>query len=181
LRMPRKYITFLILLLALAGCSSPPPLRQAVLWDWEASEALRLALTRLGCPYVLGAQGPWQFDCSGLVVWAYRQAYPALRFLDESSNVVDDATADILWRYNVERITPANARPGDLVFLTWTPGRVAHVGLFRRWLGEGVFELVHASSYHGMVVAEPWSLTEPGRMWLVGLGRLRTVTGLPLH
>jgi cell wall-associated NlpC family hydrolase len=35
--------------------------------------ALRAALTRRGDPYVWGAAGPGEFDCSGLVMWAYAQ------------------------------------------------------------------------------------------------------------
>ena len=31
------------------------------------------ALSRIGCPYVWGAAGPNEFDCSGLVTWAYAQ------------------------------------------------------------------------------------------------------------
>ena len=31
------------------------------------------ALSRIGCPYVWGAEGPETFDCSGLVRWAYLQ------------------------------------------------------------------------------------------------------------
>ncbi|VBA32129.1 putative endopeptidase [Mycobacterium persicum] len=36
--------------------------------------AVKAALTRLGSPYVWGAKGPNQFDCSGLTHWAYAQA-----------------------------------------------------------------------------------------------------------
>lgn len=36
--------------------------------------AMNNAMTRVGAPYVWGGQGPWGFDCSGLVAWAYRQA-----------------------------------------------------------------------------------------------------------
>ena len=36
--------------------------------------AVQAALSRVGDPYVWGATGPNQFDCSGLMVWAYRQA-----------------------------------------------------------------------------------------------------------
>ena len=36
--------------------------------------AVRAALSRLGRPYVWGATGPDQFDCSGLVQWSYAQA-----------------------------------------------------------------------------------------------------------
>ena len=31
------------------------------------------AMSRIGCPYEWGAEGPNSFDCSGLVTWAYRQ------------------------------------------------------------------------------------------------------------
>lgn len=168
----------LILLLLLAGCSLPSG--GQVLWDREAAEALRLALTRVGCPYVTGAQGPYSFDCSGLVLWAYLQAYPALRLRDDGGGIVYDATADVLWRLNVQRIALRSARPGDLVFLSWDAERVTHVGLFRRWLDGNYtqFELVNASSYLGQVVSEPWPAAGMNRgMWLVGTGRLKTAAG----
>lgn len=40
----------------------------------RAGIAVHAALSRLGRPYVWGATGPNQFDCSGLVQWAYAQA-----------------------------------------------------------------------------------------------------------
>lgn len=40
----------------------------------RAGIAVRAALSRLGRPYVWGATGPGQFDCSGLVQWSYAQA-----------------------------------------------------------------------------------------------------------
>ncbi|MGC0364508.1 cell wall-associated NlpC family hydrolase [Rhodococcus sp. 27YEA15] len=39
----------------------------------SGAAALQAGLTRIGDPYVWGATGPNQFDCSGLVVWAYQQ------------------------------------------------------------------------------------------------------------
>lgn len=167
-------LAILFLPVFLAGCLSGGS-RGSVLDDGRASGALAAAMTRLGCAYVLAAQGPWQFDCSGLVIWSYKQAYPALMLRDEYGGLVDDATADVLWRYNVQRIEAGAARPGDLVFVSWDQNRVTHVGLFGRWLAEGRFELVNASSYHGRVVNEPWPLYGLNRgMWLVGMGRLRT-------
>lgn len=44
----------------------------------RAGIAVHAALSRLGRPYVWGATGPNQFDCSGLVQWAYAQAGAAL-------------------------------------------------------------------------------------------------------
>ena len=42
------------------------------------AQALQAAISRLGDPYVWGAAGPSQFDCSGLVMWAYAQVGIAL-------------------------------------------------------------------------------------------------------
>jgi cell wall-associated NlpC family hydrolase len=42
------------------------------------AQALQAAITKAGDPYVWGAAGPGQFDCSGLVVWAYAQEGVAL-------------------------------------------------------------------------------------------------------
>lgn len=37
----------------------------------KANEAVQLALSKKGSPYVWGAEGPNAFDCSGLVWWVY--------------------------------------------------------------------------------------------------------------
>lgn len=70
----------------------------------RARNAVRAALSRLGCPYVWGATGPDTFDCSGLVRWAYAQAGVPLRrtTYDQINDGVPVARGDI--------------RPGDLVF-----------------------------------------------------------------
>ncbi|QLY34030.1 C40 family peptidase [Nocardia huaxiensis] len=39
-----------------------------------ANIALNAAETKLGAQYSWGASGPYSFDCSGLVQWAYKQA-----------------------------------------------------------------------------------------------------------
>lgn len=41
----------------------------------RAGIAVHAALSRLGRPYVWGATGPNQFDCSGLVQWAYGRVF----------------------------------------------------------------------------------------------------------
>ena len=40
----------------------------------EGMMAVQAALTRIGSPYSWGGSGPNQFDCSGLVMWAFQQA-----------------------------------------------------------------------------------------------------------
>ncbi|OBK10752.1 C40 family peptidase [Mycobacterium asiaticum] len=70
----------------------------------RAGRAVRAALSRLGRPYVWGATGPDQFDCSGLVQWAYAQAGV---HLDRTTyQQINDG-------FPVPR---SQVRPGDLVF-----------------------------------------------------------------
>ncbi|KZS67588.1 C40 family peptidase [Mycobacterium ostraviense] len=70
----------------------------------RAAIAARAALSRLGCPYVWGATGPGQFDCSGLVQWAYAQAGV---HLDRTTyQQIHDGIA----------VPRSQVRPGDLVF-----------------------------------------------------------------
>ncbi len=42
--------------------------------DERPAKAVAAARTAIGKPYVFGATGPNSFDCSGLIVWAYKQA-----------------------------------------------------------------------------------------------------------
>lgn len=40
----------------------------------DTEKAVQAALSKQGSPYVWGATGPDNFDCSGLVQWAFKQA-----------------------------------------------------------------------------------------------------------
>ena len=84
------------------------------------AEALRYAMTRRGDPYVWGAAGPGQFDCSGLVMWAYAQVGISLPHYTGSQ-----------WNMG-EHISRSQLQPGDLVF--FFPD-ISHVGLY---LGDGL-------------------------------------------
>ncbi len=89
--------------------------------------AVTAALSRIGDPYVWGATGPGQFDCSGLMVWAYRQAG---RVLPRSSE------AQLAGGTPVAR---QDLKPGDLVIYY---GDASHVGMY---VGDGY--VVHASTF----------------------------------
>lgn len=70
----------------------------------RAGAAVRAALSRLGRPYVWGATGPDQFDCSGLVQWAYAQAGV---HLDRTTyQQINDGLS----------VPRSQVQPGDLVF-----------------------------------------------------------------
>ncbi len=138
----------------------------------HAQEALNLALTQLGRPYQWGSRGPNSFDCSGLIVWAYRNTIPGLMF-QYDRYLVPDANMDSLWRYNVKRLSLGEIQPGDIIFITSSTSRVTHGGMFIRWLSVNEMEIVHSSSAMGGVVIEAWPVRGLKRgQWFHGAGQL---------
>jgi cell wall-associated NlpC family hydrolase len=79
--------------------------------------AVSAALSKVGVPYASGGNGPSAFDCSGLTVWAFRQAgisLPRTSFAQYGmgSPVSKDAI-----------------QAGDLVFFDTDGGGASHVGI----------------------------------------------------
>jgi cell wall-associated NlpC family hydrolase len=103
----------------------PPPVGSG------AAGAVAAAESRVGDPYVYGAAGPNEFDCSGLVMWAYAQVgislphYSGAQFADGT------------------HISMSQLQPGDLVFPS-DPGQ--HVAMY---VGNG--EIIEAP-YTGATV-----------------------------
>jgi peptidoglycan DL-endopeptidase CwlO len=98
-------------------------------------QALVAAMSRRGDPYVWGAAGPDEFDCSGLVVWAFAQVGISLPHY----------TGD-LWNSGVH--VPRSAlQPGDLVFFY---ADISHVGIY---LGDGL--MVDAPDFGQDVEVQP--------------------------
>ncbi|MGW0007889.1 C40 family peptidase [Nocardia grenadensis] len=94
---------------ALPNFAPPAPVQQTL-----GDIALDAAKTKVGAMYSWGAAGPANFDCSGLVQWAYKQAGIKLpRTSFEQSHV----GAPVAF---------SNLKPGDLVI---TNGG-GHVGLY---------------------------------------------------
>ncbi len=79
------------------------------------AQALRWALTKRGDPYVWGGSGPDQFDCSGLVMWAYAQVGISLPHFTGAQ-----------WNSGVH-VSRSQLEPGDLVFFF---ADLSHVGLY---------------------------------------------------
>jgi peptidoglycan DL-endopeptidase CwlO len=70
----------------------------------RAALAVRAGLSRLGRPYVWGATGPNQFDCSGLVQWSYARA--GVQLGRTTYQQINDGIP----------VPRSQVRPGDLVF-----------------------------------------------------------------
>jgi peptidoglycan DL-endopeptidase CwlO len=103
------------------------------------AQALQAALTRVGDPYVWGAAGPGQFDCSGLVVWAFAQEGIALPHYTGS-----------LWNSGMH-VARNDLEPGDLIFFF---SDISHVGMY---IGNGM--MIDAPDFGETVKVEPvyWS------------------------
>ena len=112
------------------------------------AQALRWALTRRGDPYVWGGAGPNDFDCSGLVMWAYAKVGISLPHF----------TGD-QWQMGVH-VGKNQLEPGDLVF--FYPD-IGHVGLY---IGNGL--MVDAPDFGEDVQVQPV-------MWNVYVGAVRIV------
>ena len=124
-----------ILVLALAGCASAPYRAPAAssgstkptaeLSDQAATHAQRM----VGKPYRYGGSSPSGFDCSGLVLYSYRQAGLSLPHNTDRQRSLS------------RPVKVAELRRGDLLFFNQEGKKFGHVALY---VGGGKF--VHAPS-----------------------------------
>ncbi len=83
-----------------AAVQAPPPPAGA-----GAGGAVAAAESRVGAPYIWGGAGPWGFDCSGLVMWAYAQVGISIPHASGAQYAV------------VMHIPMSALQPGDIVFV----------------------------------------------------------------
>lgn len=115
----------------------------------DTEPIVQLALSKLGCPYVWGATGPDTFDCSGLVVWAFKQNGQSITRVTQTQ------------MFEGEEVVGAPQR-GDLVFPD-----AGHVGI-----ALGGNQMVHAPTTGDVVkISDYW--TTP-----VAIRRFGTNSGL---
>jgi cell wall-associated NlpC family hydrolase len=125
-----------------------------------AGKMLEVALAQQGDPYVWGATGPDAFDCSGLVIYSWRQAGYLVRV----------RTAAQMYRLS-EPVKAGSEQPGDLLFGEFGPAGAGHVMIVVR---PGV--AVQAPSTGRNV--EVTTYTADGVRWR--LGRLRSSALTPI-
>jgi peptidoglycan DL-endopeptidase CwlO len=119
------------------------------------STAISYARQQLGLPYIWGGTGPDGFDCSGLVMMAYR-----------SAGINIPRTSQAQWSWGPQ-IQPGHEQPGDLVFFAGsdgTPTSPGHVGMV---IGHGMMieaeqtgVPIHIVKYGGRGVVgftRPWA------------------------
>jgi cell wall-associated NlpC family hydrolase len=134
-----------------SACSSPPvapPPHSNVShpdsYSQAADNVLLQAIGLVGTPYRYGGNTPaGGFDCSGLIVYVYRDA----------AGVQLPRTTLEMQALPAPTVKREALQTGDLVFFaTQKPGQVSHAGIY---VGDGRF--VHAPSAGGLVRLESLS------------------------
>jgi cell wall-associated NlpC family hydrolase len=115
--------------------------------------AISYAEAQLGKPYQYGGTGPNSFDCSGLVMMAYRAA-----------GIDIPRTSEQQWAFG-PRVKPSQVEPGELVFVVGADGtrtEPGHVGLV---IGGGLMIEAYATGYPIMIApyrsGDPVGFTRP--------------------
>ena len=125
------------------------------LTDSEFAAIYEEAKKYVGTPYVWGGSSPETgFDCSGYVCWVYNQ----------NGYDVGRTTANGLWN-KCQKISEAEAKPGDLVFFKGTydtPG-MSHTGIY---LGNGMMVSAGDPIKYANIHSSYWE------QYLAGFGRL---------
>ena len=121
---------------SVGGCTQTAggvPLVQAP--SQVVATAISYAEQQLGKPYLWGGTGPDAFDCSGLVMMAYRAA---------GINIA--RTSQAQWATEV-KVPASQAEPGDLVFFAGADGTTTdpgHVGIV---IGDGKMVEAYATGF----------------------------------
>ena len=100
--------------------------------DTNKSSVVSYAKTKLGKPYVWGAQGPNSFDCSGFTYYVFKN----------KAGITLPRNSAVQSKYGTY-VSRSNIKAGDLLFFDTNGsnnGAVSHVGLY---IGNG--QMIHAS------------------------------------
>jgi len=112
----------------------------------NAQKIVNLALSKVGCAYVYGAEGPNSFDCSGFVYWVVNNS--------GINGLTVPRTSDALYTtYKSNNIGTniSNARPGDIILFS-NNGAVSGICHSAIYYQNG--KMIHAStSSTGVIVS----------------------------
>ena len=121
------------------GMPAPPP--PPIFGAGDRGNVVQAALSQVGSPYVWGGAAPGGFDCSGLVMWSYRQAGVSL---PHSSQAMANGG---------QPVSLSDLQPGDV--LTFYSD-ASHAGMY---VGNGM--VIHASTYGVPVAVVPVDAAGP--------------------
>lgn len=112
---------------ALAGAilisTAPTTPVAAATYTTEAQQIVAIAKAQRGDPWRYGASGPYAFDCSGLVIYAYRKAGDGAAI---KAGTLRSARSIYLYFKSRGKASRTNPKIGDLV--VWGYG--SHIGIY---------------------------------------------------
>jgi peptidoglycan DL-endopeptidase CwlO len=123
------------------------------------SVAIAYAEAQIGKPYIWGGTGPDGYDCSGLVMMAYRAA-----------GIDIPRTSQDQWAWG-PKIASGQEEPGDLVFFAGsdgTPTNPGHVGLV---IGKNLMVEAYATGFNIRISSFGETSSAPGDNTVVGFTR----------
>jgi hypothetical protein len=106
---------------------------------------LNAAKSRIGTPYVWGAEGPNSFDCSGLVQWSFAQAGIRMPRVSEEQWLTGP------------HIPYQDARPGDLLFWHYDPTDPTNIDHVAIYWGKGMMVVAPHTGLNVQYVPVPLS------------------------
>jgi peptidoglycan DL-endopeptidase CwlO len=142
-----------------AGCAGAGGVPSITAPNQAVATAIAYAEQQLGKPYLWGGTGPDAFDCSGLVMMAYRAAGIGIA-----------RTSQAQWATE-QRVAASQVEPGDLVFFAGadgTPASPGHVGLV---IGGGKMIEAYATGFPIRVSTYGTATSPPGDGTPVGFTR----------
>ena len=147
-----------LFVLLLPTTATAAPQRQTDPAPAACATAVAAAVSRVGRNYVWGAKGANEFDCSGLIYWAYAQAG-----IDVGQSTYDQQFSGAQISCQLSDLNGTNTtcwQPGDLVFARYSGGQ--HVAMY---IGDGLFVdayntstgvIVHAIQSNSFYLANYW-------------------------
>jgi cell wall-associated NlpC family hydrolase len=96
-----------------------------------SNKIVQLAASKLGCAYVWGASGPNKFDCSGLVIWVYKNAGCTYSIPHHAQSIYNKFL----------HVSKENLQVGDLVFYGGSASSINHVAIY-----VGGNKVIHAAN-----------------------------------
>jgi cell wall-associated NlpC family hydrolase len=137
----RAFIIPAVLATAILFTTAPTTPASAAITS-EGQQIAQIAKGKVGAPWHYGATGPWAFDCSGLVIYAYKKAGDgwAIR-----NGTLRSARSLYLFFKARGKTSRTNPKVGDLVI--WGAG--SHVGIYVG-AGKAVSTLRSGVRVHGV-------------------------------
>jgi cell wall-associated NlpC family hydrolase len=118
-----------------AGGSTGGGPSSAQIPNQAVASAIAFTRSEIGKPYLWGGTGPDAFDCSGLVLMAYRVA-----------GVNIPRTSQEQWTWG-PRVAPGHEEPGDLVFFAGADGTTTSPGHVGMVIGHGLMIEAYSTGF----------------------------------